>query len=249
MVQTASHVFAPARASECANRLLALLPDAEYQALRAHFVHVTTPNRYVVHERNEPINDIYFPLEGSHSVLTIMEDGAAIEVGTVGNEGLSSVEVLTGARYALETTIAQVPGSALRLPLQQFLHAIEGDTALRRLSMLYLQVYLAQVSQSVACNRLHSIEQRFARWILMSHDRVRGDQFQLTQEFLADMLGVYRPSVTLVARTFQQAGLLRYHRGLVTILDRPGLEEACCECYSVARRRYAEAFPSFAARS
>jgi CRP-like cAMP-binding protein len=170
-----------------------------------------------------------------------MEDGAAVEVGTVGNEGFSTVDLLTGSEIATETTICQIPGEALRMPTAKFMEAIAGDTPLRRITLRYLQAYLSQVSQSVACNRLHSIEQRFARWILISHDRVPGDELQLTQEFLADMLGVYRPSVSLVARTYQQAGLIKYTRGRITILDRAGLEEACCECYAVVRKNFERA--------
>ncbi|HVL75386.1 MAG TPA: Crp/Fnr family transcriptional regulator [Noviherbaspirillum sp.] len=229
-------------AAECPNRLLAALPEPEYQALRPHLEYLVTPIRFIVFERDKPITHVYFPLEGAHSVLAIMEDGAAVEVGTVGNEGFTTVDVLTGADSAIETTIVQVPGSSLRLPIEQFHAAAAEGSALHRLLTRYLQVYLAQVSQSVACNRLHSIEQRFARWVLMSHDRVHGDRFQLTQEFLADMLGVYRPSVSLVARTFQQAGLIQYQRGVMTILDRGGLEEAVCECYSVVRQRYEKTF-------
>lgn len=224
--------------TECPNRLLSMLPEAEYEALRPNFEFIETPTKFVVFERGETIRYVYFPLDGAHSVLAVMEDGSAVEVGTVGNEGLSSVDVLTGSKTATETTIAQVPGCALRLPVEAFQKATAGDTVLRRVSTLFLQAYLGQVSQSVACNRLHSIEQRFARWVLMSHDRVSSDEFQLTQEFLADMLGVYRPSVSLVARTFQQAGLLQYSRGNITILDRKGLEEASCECYGVVRRHY-----------
>jgi CRP-like cAMP-binding protein len=229
-------------AAACANRLLALLPEAEYQNLRSQLEYVDTPTRFVVYERDKPITQVYFPLEGAHSVLAIMEDGAAVEVGTIGNEGFSTVDVLTGTIVAMETTICQIPGSALRLPLTVFQKAIEGDTVLASVTTRFLQVYLAQVSQSVACNRLHSLEQRFARWVLMCQDRMQGDEFRLTQEFLADMLGVYRPSVSLVARSFQQAGLLRYNRGVINILDRKGLEEVCCECYRVVRRRYEKSF-------
>lgn len=232
----------PLAATASGNRLLAMLPQDEYQRLRQHLEYIETGVRFVVYERDAPIRHIYFPVDGAHSVIAIMEDGGAVEVGTIGCEGFSGVDVMTGAETALETTIVQIPGASLRLPLHAFIAALDGDTALRRVCTLYLQVYLAQVSQSVACNRLHTLEQRFARWVLMSHDRVRHQSFYLTQEFLADMLGVYRPSVTLVARTFQQAGLLKYARGSMTILDRAGLEEASCECYDVVRRRYEKFF-------
>lgn len=231
----------PQSARECKNLLLSMLPEEDYRSLLPHLEWLPTPLRFVVYEREKPIEYAYFPLSGAHSILTIMEDGAAIEVGTVGNEGFSTVDLLTGGDIATETTICQVPGETLRMPAKKFKEAIAGDTPLRRITLRYLQAYLSQVSQSVACNRLHSLEQRFARWILMSHDRASGDEFQMTQEFLADMLGVYRPSVSLVARTYQQAGLIKYNRGRITILDRAGLEDACCECYAVVRKRFKQA--------
>ncbi|HEY4540828.1 MAG TPA: Crp/Fnr family transcriptional regulator [Noviherbaspirillum sp.] len=232
----------PTLAKDCENRLLAMLPQHEYEALLPQLEFIETPARFIVYERDKPITHVYFPLVGAHSVLAIMEDGSAVEVGTVGFEGFSTVAVLTGASLAMETTIVQVPGSSLRMKRAAFEQACKEGSALQRIVTRYLQVYLAQVSQSVACNRLHSLEQRFARWVLMSHDRVKSNEFQLTQEFLADMLGVYRPSVSLVARAFQQAGLLRYNRGIMTILDRKGLEEICCECYGVVRQRYERTF-------
>ncbi|TCS36331.1 CRP-like cAMP-binding protein [Paucimonas lemoignei] len=231
----------PATAKACANHLLALLPDNEFQAIRPHLEFFPTPLRMVLFERDGEIPYVYFPLSGSHSVLAIMEDGAAIEVGTVGNEGLSTIDALTGSTYAVETTICQIPGDSLRMPVARFNEAIQAHPELRRLCFRFLQAYLSHVSQSVACNRLHSTEERFARWILLSHDRVQGDEFQLTQEFLADMLGVHRPSVSLIAKRFQQAGLLDYKRGIVTILDRPGLEEVTCECYAAVRKQFERA--------
>jgi len=231
----------PSTAAACANHILSSLPEAEYQALRPALEFFPTPARTVLFRRDEEIRYVYYPLSGCHSVLAIMEDGSAVEVGTVGNEGMSTVDVLTGSTTATETTLCQIPGDSLRIPVDLFHQAIESNAELRRLSYRFLQAYLSHVSQSVACNRLHSTEERFARWILASQDRVQGDEFQLTQEFLADMLGVHRPSVSLIARRFQQAGLLEYRRGVVRILDRPGLEEATCECYGVVKRQFARA--------
>ncbi|WP_165973815.1 Crp/Fnr family transcriptional regulator [Paucimonas lemoignei] len=191
-----------------------------------------------MHERGNEIQHVYFPLSGGHSVLAIMEDGAAVEVGTIGNEGMSTIDVLTGSKYATETTICQIPGDSLRMPAARFSEAIEVHKELRRICFRFLQAYLSHVSQSVACNRLHSTEERYARWILISHDRVQGNQFQLSQEFMADMLGVHRPSVSLIAKRFQQAGLLDYKRGVVTVLDRAGLEATVCECYGAVRKQF-----------
>lgn len=229
----------PVRASACSNHILSNLPEAEYQALRPALEYVPTPQRTVLFERDGEIRYVYFPLSGCHSVLAVMQDGAAVEVGTIGNEGLSTVDVLTGSTIATERTICQIPGDSLRMPAEKFKQAIEGKSELRRLTYRFLQAYLSHVSQSVACNRLHSTQERFAKWILASHDRVQGDEFQLTQEFLADMLGVHRPSVSLIARRFQQAGLLDYRRGIVRVLDRAGLEETACECYAVVRKQFA----------
>lgn len=231
----------PAIAAECANLLLARLPEDEYRMLRPHLEYFPTPLKTVLYERGKEIRHVYFPLSGAHSVLAVMEDGAAVEVGTVGFEGLSTVDVLTGSTQATETTICQIAGDSLRMPADKFNEVLGAATEFRRLAYRFLQAYLSQVSQSVACNRLHSTEERFARWILASHDRARSDTFYLTQEFLADMLGVHRPSITLIARSFQQAGLLTYRRGDITILDRDGIEEACCECYRVVRNQFEKA--------
>lgn len=231
----------PATAAACSNRILSSLPEAEYQALAPALEYVPTPMRMVLFERDKEIRHVYFPLSGCHSVLAIMRDGAAVEVGTIGNEGLSTVDVLTGSTTATETTICQIPGDSLRIRREKFNEAIERNVELRRLVYRFFQAYLSQVSQSVACNRLHSTENRFARWILISHDRMQGDEFQLTQEFLADMLGVHRPAVSLIARRFQQAGLLDYRRGTIKILDRAGLEQTVCECYGVVRKQFARA--------
>jgi CRP-like cAMP-binding protein len=228
----------PAVAGECENYILSHLPENEYQAIRPHLERFPTPLRTIIFERNKEIEYTYFPLSGEHSVLAIMEDGAAVEVGTLGNEGMSTVDTLTGGMTAVETTICQIAGESLRMPVRKFMEALERLPEFKRLCYRYLQAYLSQVSQSVACNRLHSTEERFARWILMSHDRVKGDEFHITQEFLAIMLGVHRPSITLVARAFQQAGLIKYNRGTVTVVDREGLEEASCECYGVVKQQF-----------
>jgi CRP-like cAMP-binding protein len=228
----------PATTGECGNFLLSHLPEHEYQAIRPHLEYCPNPLKTVLFERGKEIRHAYFPLSGEHSVIAFMEDGSAVEVGTVGNEGMSTVDLLTGGTIAIETTICQIAGESLRIQAAKFMELLESLPELKRLCYRYLQAYLSQVSQSVACNRLHSTEERFAKWILMSHDRVKGDEFHITQEFLAIMLGVHRPSVTLVARAFQQAGMIRYNRGTVAVLDRAGLEESCCECYEVVRQQF-----------
>jgi len=231
----------PVTAAECANTLLSRLPEEEYQMLRPHLDYFPTPLKTVLFERGKEMRYAYFPLSGAHSVLAVMEDGATVEVGTVGYEGMSTVDLLTGSTHATETTICQIPGASLRLTVEKFHELLGRAKEFRRLCFRFLQAYLKQVSQSVACNRLHSTEERFARWILVSQDRARSATFQLTQEFLADMLGVHRPRISLIARNFQQAGLLTYNRGVLTILDRTGIEEASCECYAAVKQQFENA--------
>jgi CRP-like cAMP-binding protein len=222
----------------CDNRLLNLLSSDDYQALASHLEKVDLNIKDKIAERGQPIRYIYFPCTAVLSVLNQMLDGQLVEVGTIGNEGFSGIDVLIGSDLATETTICQIRGKALRMPVADFQRAVDGNTPLRRVTQRFLQAYLSMVSQSVACNRLHTIEARFARWVLMTHDRVLGDDFFLTQEFLASMLGVHRPSISLVAGAFQQAGMIRYTRGQMTILKRDGLEEICCECYDIVNKQY-----------
>jgi CRP-like cAMP-binding protein len=225
-------------AGKCGNYLLSTLTDDGYAALAPRLQRIHMVPKDVVGERNTLIDYIYFPCGAVLSVLAYMSDGTAIEVGTAGREGFCGIEVLVAGERWTETTICQVEGDCFRMSVKDFKEAIQADTPLLRATQQYMQVYLALVSQSVACNRLHTIEERFSRWVLMTHDRVDGDVFHLTQEFLAVMLGVQRPSVSLVASSFQQAGLIRYHRGRMTILNRHGLEETCCECYAAVRQLF-----------
>lgn len=228
----------PQSRQECRNLLLAMLPDEDYAQIIPHLEYMQTPLHLKLFDRDGPIRHAYFPLSGEHSLLSTMSNGATVEVGTVGYEGFSTVDLLTGNETAITTTVCQIPGEALRMEAGRFLALTSGDTPLRRICLRYLQAYLAQVSQAVACNALHSVEHRFARWILMSHDRMHRAPFQLTHEYLASMLGVHRPSVTLVAGKFQERGLIEYKRGVITVLDRPGLEHASCECYDIVRRQF-----------
>jgi CRP-like cAMP-binding protein len=163
---------------------------------------------------------------------------------TRGNEGLVGLAALLGAEGSESQTLAEIPGTALRLPAAVLVAAVDAQPALRRLLLRYTQAYLTQVAQGAACNRLHGIEARCARWLLMTHDRVGGsDAFPLTQEFLAIMLGVRRAGVSVAAGALQDAGLIRYRRGGIRVLDRAGLEAAACECYGVVRRQYDRLLP------
>ena len=174
------------------------------------------------------------------SLLTMMESGDAIEVGTVGNEGFAGLPVLLESTVspASAHALAQIPGEAVRMRVGPFREALRREPPLQGLLFRYANAFVTEIAQSAACNRLHTIDQRCCRWLLMTHDRVGSDYIALTQEFLAQMLGVRRASVNAVAGLLQRTGLIRYSRGRITVLDRKGLEKASCECYQVIHREY-----------
>jgi CRP-like cAMP-binding protein len=220
------------------NRLFADLPPEEGAQLRPHLERVALGVKEVIYEPNQPIPYIYFPETGVTSILVIMVDGKASEVGLVGHEGMLGLPVFLGAETSPGQSFSQVPGESLRMAAPVFTEMIPRAGTLTRRLQRYTQALFTQVSQSAACNNLHAIEQRCCRWLLMTHDRVGGDEFVLTHEFLAAMLGVRRASVSAVAATLQRAGLIRYHRGRMTIVNRPGLEAAACECYRIITAEY-----------
>lgn len=226
------------QARACQSHLLAKLSDDHLQPLLPLLDWVEPKLKEELYRQGEPIEYVYFPCTGAYSAMLFMEDGAAIEVGTIGNESFTGIELLMNATHAVETIVCQIQGSALRMRVTDFRQMVETNSGFRHILQCSAQGYLAQVSQSVACNRLHSVDMRFARWLLITHDRVQGHEFNLTQEFIAAMLGVHRPSVSLVAGVFQQAGIIKYARGKIQILDRTKLEEASCECYAMVRRQY-----------
>ncbi|OWY64040.1 hypothetical protein B7486_49525 [cyanobacterium TDX16] len=167
-----------------------------------------------------------------------MEDGGVVEAATVGNEGMVGLPVFLEADTIPSQAIVQIPGDALRMKADAFKAWVDQSQPLQNLLKRYTQVMFNSIMQTAACNRRHEIEQRCCRWLLMTHDRVGSDNFPLTQEFLAQMLGVRRPSVSVVASILQKAGLIRYSRGKIIILDRPGLESATCECYPVIKQEF-----------
>jgi len=171
------------------------------------------------------------------SLVIRMRDGGTVEVGTIGNEGFVGAPVFLGADKSPTTAFCQVPGDALRMA-DDFRKEVRRGGPFHDLVRRSTQAMVNQISQTVACNHLHSVQERMCRWLLMTHDRAGGDEFFLTQEFLAQMLGVRRPSVTVVAGILQHAGLIRYRRGRMAVLDRKGLEEGACECYGVVRREF-----------
>jgi CRP-like cAMP-binding protein len=220
------------------NRLLAALPKGDYNRLLPELEEVSLNLKDVFYEADAPITHIYFPLNGVMSLVIAMKDGLSVEVGTIGKEGMVGTPVFLGAEKSPTRAFSQVPGDALRMKAEAFKNEISNGGPLQDLIRRYTQAMVNQISQSVACNHLHSVEERMCRWLLMSHDRVGADQFLLTQEFLAQMLGVRRPSVSVVAGILQKAGMIEYHRGRMTILNRSALEAASCECYEVVRKEF-----------
>jgi CRP-like cAMP-binding protein len=220
------------------NRLLNLLPEAELRSLQERLRPVALTVKQVVYEMGGPMDYVYFPTDCVLSAVTVMGDGSTIEVGTVGNEGLSGLPSLAAVESSLHRVFAQIPGDALRIEAKPFHKECVRLPGLGQLMVKYQQAFLFQVSQSVACNGLHVIVERCCRWLLMTHDRVSGDDITLTHEFLSFMLGVRRSSVTEVLQNLQQQRLISYRQGNITVVDRPGLEDLACECYQRVRTEY-----------
>lgn len=215
------------------NRLLGALPQAELTALLPHLELVRLEQHHTCFRPAQPIDSVFFLETAVISVVTTFEDGGTVEVGTAGCEGMAGLPVFLGDPLSTVSGFIQIPGTAARMDAATFARLAAPPGALHDMMLRYTQAFLTQVSQTAACNASHLVEQRCARWLLMTHDRVEGDDFPLTHEFLAFMLGVRRAGVTLAMRALQDEGLVRYTRGHVTIVDRAGIERASCECYRV----------------
>lgn len=220
------------------NRLLDALPDEELERLHLHLEIVSLGLKDVLIKPDEPIEHVFFPINGACSMIATMADGQEVEVGTIGNEGMLGLPVFLGRETVPLGTISQVPGEAVRMRSEVFRKEVRPGDRLHELLHRYAEATFVFAAQSSACNRLHSVEQRASRWLLHTHDRVGKSEFPLTQEFLAQMLGVRRASVSGVARKLQRAGLISYGRGRIAVLDRSGLEAKSCECYGVIRAEF-----------
>ncbi|MFL5335131.1 MAG: Crp/Fnr family transcriptional regulator [Geminicoccaceae bacterium] len=218
------------------NHLLAALPFEALAELRPQLEAVELPLRRVLHAAGEPIAAVWFPETGYVSMLAYMEDGDAAEVGLIGREGFIGLPVLLGADHDDIEAMVQSPGTALRLDAAPFREELERIPAFRTLLLRYALVHHGQVARTAACNGRHHTDQRLARWLLMAHDRARTDEFPMTHEFLAMMLGVRRAGITIAAGQLQKAGFIHYERGCIEVTDRPGLESVACECYGIVRR-------------
>jgi CRP-like cAMP-binding protein len=222
------------------NRLLAALPDNVFRRIAPHLHTVPIRLKQVLHKTGEPLRAVYFPNGGVASITTRLADGTSVEAATVGDEGMVGIEAfLSEDAIAPGDTLIQVPDtSAEMMSVDDFRREVGEAGAFHDLMGRYVQVVVAQMMQSTACNAVHQVQQRCARWLLTTHDRMHEQDFQLSHEFLAIMLGVQRPTVSVVAGALQQAGLISYVHGHVTVRHRKGLEAAACECYPIIRAHF-----------
>jgi CRP-like cAMP-binding protein len=224
------------------NRLLTLLPAAELHHLRRHAEVVSLRHGFCAITPDEPIRDVYFPLTCLLSMVTTMEDGSTVESGTIGREGMSGTPVILNAGQTTMPTFCQIPGEAARVRPEHVRDLYEHSPEARKIFNRYVHTVVVVGSQSAACNALHRVEARTCRWLLMSSDGVASDEVNLTQEYLATMLGVRRPGVTEVAGKLRAEGLIDYTRGSIRILDREGMERRACECYGRVKGEYGRLF-------
>jgi CRP-like cAMP-binding protein len=220
------------------NRILAALPKAHRKRMMSQMERVSLADKAMAYDVDKPIKFVYFPLTGVFSLITIMEDGTSVEVTTIGNEGIVGLPLFLGVDHTFGRAYTQIPGEGLRMKSAAFKAEIKRRGPLTQTLQLYTQALMVQISQGLACNGVHSIKQRCARWLLMTHDRVAAETFLLSQEFLAMMLGVRRAGVNKVANELKHAGLIGYSRSVVRILNRKALEKTSCECYQIVKNEF-----------
>ena len=221
------------------NRLLDALPQDVTDGLQHYFERVTLPRGQVLHHPGDTILHLYFPLGCLVSITITMREGKTAEAGAVGNREVVGINAFMGGSETNQTEyVVQIEGDALKMEAQPLLDAFDSNKAVRDVFLKYTQAYVAQLSQNVGCNRLHNVEQRFARWLLEVYDRIDTTDLRLTQEFIGEMLGVHRPTVTEVATRLEAQGLITVQRGLIRISSVEGLERVACECYAVVKEEY-----------
>lgn len=215
------------------NKILLALTDSEYLSVRAHLEFVELPPHLVLHEPNETLRFVYFPNGGLLSLVVVMESGATVECGIVGKEGIAGIPSAVGLRRNPFREIVQIAGDGFRIKVEVLQDVLQSSSQLQMLLSRYIVLHCLQVSQTAACNRLHSAEQRLARWLLMTQDRVDSGALSITHDFLATMLGTDRPTISLAAGVLQKKRLIEYPRASVKILNRTKLERSACECYGI----------------
>jgi CRP-like cAMP-binding protein len=221
-----------------ANAHLRSLPPAELALLAARWEPVSSPLGEQLHRPGDHLQHVYFPVSGMVSLVERDSDGTMVEAGTVGAEGMVGISTFLGEPEVAIEAITQIPMTGFRVPVQDFGEIVSQSPALERHMRRYALAVMLSMSRTTACNRLHTLEQRAARWLLETRDHVGGERFPLTQEFFASMLGAHRPSVTLAAQRLKEAGLIHYERGLITITDEAGLKRTACECYAATSTIY-----------
>jgi CRP-like cAMP-binding protein len=225
------------------NRLLAALPEAEWQRWLPQLELVEMPLGEVLYESGGTLSHVYFPTTAIVSLLYVMENGASAEIAVVGNEGLVGVSLFMGGESTPSRAVVQSAGHGIRLEAQSMKNEFNRAGPTLHLLLRYTQALITQMAQTAVCNRHHSVDQQLCRWLLLSLDRLEGDELVMTQELIANMLGVRREGVTEAALSLQQAGLIRYARGHITVLGRAGLEKRTCECYAVVKKEYDRLLP------
>jgi CRP-like cAMP-binding protein len=225
------------------NRLLLALPSADLKQLMPELEHISCHREQILMDADSPLDHVFFPDSGVVSVVAVYTDGNIIEMATIGREGCTAVQAVLGATSSSVRLLVQIPGGAAKMSRGAFTQAMGSMPPFRILMYAYVQAFLEQVLVSVACNGAHSLKERLARWLLMMRDRGDDDALQITQNLLAEMLGVQRPTITNAARELESAGLIARGRRQVTIVDRPGLVQASCECYQLVRARVAFHLP------
>jgi CRP-like cAMP-binding protein len=220
------------------NAILAQLPDSELTALKPCLYVEQVELRHFAYEPGKPIADIYFPLTSVFSLVALAGEKIVLEVATVGYEGIVGLPVYLGAATSPQAAYCQISGATARIAVADFRRALSRDGGLHALLNRFTQATMVQMAQNVVCNGTHSTEARMARWLLITHDRVGSDEFPLTQEFLAQMLGVHRPTVSETAQRIQAEGSIRYSRGTMTVVDRQALERTACDCYRIVKAEF-----------
>jgi CRP-like cAMP-binding protein len=225
----------PTAHSPAQNRLLAAIPSAEFERLSPHLEFVEMPLGQVLYESGGRLDHVYFPTTCIVSLLYVLEDGASAEIAVVGYEGILGISLFMGGETTPSRAVVQSAGFGYRLKAPLLKQEFNRAGPVLRLLLRYTQALITQMTQTAVCNRHHSIEQQLCRWLLVSLDRLSSSSLKMTQELIANMLGVRREGVTEAAGNLQRAGLIRYNRGHIDVLDRPGLEQAVCECYAVVK--------------
>ena len=229
------------------NHLLSVLPEAERARVEPHLVPVEMSLGQVVYESGDRLDHVYFPTTSIVSLLYVMEDGASAEIAIVGNEGIIGIALFMGGETTPNRAVVQSAGRAYRLDARILKEEFHRAGPVQRLLLRYTQALITQMAQTAVCNRHHSIDQQLCRWLLLSMDRLPSNELKMTQELIANMLGVRRSGVTEAALKLQDAGLIRYGHGHIEVLDRPGLEKRVCECYGVVKREFDRLLPDLRA--